>query len=487
MILTDEILLQYKRCSRKAFLNFHVPKEEQPPVKDFVFKLKQERSIYTEHVLKHYDLSYQIPQASRQETHLLTQETLGLMKQGVDCIYNGQLSYDVLGDDDREGFSFIISPTLLIRKNRPSNLGEWSYISVNINLGKNPKPEYKLVAIFQGFVLGEIQGLTPFSADFICRNFKYYQVNFELWLPRLFEVIEEIRLLLKTKKEPEVFISRQKCSLCEWYGQCHAIALQQNHLSLIPGITPKKYQKLIKEGINNFDSLTQLSTEKLSKILKDESSDTLYKQIQSLKLNQAIVKRENIAPIPSSTIELYFDIEAEPDRQLDYLLGIILIDYEKNKQEYYYFLAENLEEEKKIWKDFLTFINQYPRSYIYHFSGYEIETIKRLAHLYKTPSHVLQTLLKRLVDVHKIVTQNYVLPVESYSLKSLGKGLNFRWRNPHTGGKNHGKNNVGGYQCVVWYDQWLATGDRTYLEYILTYNEDDCLATFELKKWLNKN
>jgi len=40
-------------------------------------------------------------------------------------------------------------------------------------------------------------------------------------------------------------------------------------------------------------------------------------------------------------------------------------------------------------------------------------------------------------------------------------------------------------QCIYWYDQWLETGDRTFLgDVIQRYNEDDCRATRHIKDWL---
>jgi len=76
--------------------------------------------------------------------------------------------------------------------------------------------------------------------------------------------------------------------------------------------------------------------------------------------------------------------------------------------------------------------------------------------------------------------------VENYSLKSIANWLGFHWRNPKTGKTLSNYDKLGGDQCVFWYDQWLQTGDRLWLDYILIYNEDDCLGTYELKKWLTK-
>jgi uncharacterized protein len=64
--------------------------------------------------------------------------------------------------------------------------------------------------------------------------------------------------------------------------------------------------------------------------------------------------------------------------------------------------------------------------------------------------------------------------VESYSLKHLARWLGFEWRDP----------GITGSQCVCLYNQWLKTSDRSALDAIMRYNEDDCRATYHLKTWL---
>lgn len=83
-------------------------------------------------------------------------------------------------------------------------------------------------------------------------------------------------------------------------------------------------------------------------------------------------------------------------------------------------------------------------------------------------------MLSRLVDLHRWVTEAVIFPVESYSLKAIANWIGFYWR--ETTGS--------GDQSVCWYDRWLNTQDRTLLELILSYNEDDCRATRHLKDWL---
>ena len=60
------------------------------------------------------------------------------------------------------------------------------------------------------------------------------------------------------------------------------------------------------------------------------------------------------------------------------------------------------------------------------------------------------------------------------AIKEDIRWLGFDWRDAKANGA----------QCVCWYDDWLKTGDRSLLEAIVRYNEDDCRATYVVKDWL---
>ncbi|MEG4007120.1 TM0106 family RecB-like putative nuclease [Microcoleus sp. Pol11C1] len=178
--------------------------------------------------------------------------------------------------------------------------------------------------------------------------------------------------------------------------------------------------------------------------------------------------------LPIAPIELYFDIEAEPELNLDYLHGVLVVDRSNNTEKFHGFLAESAAEEGAIWEQFLELMWTYPIAPIFHFCDYEVKTFKRLAKLYNTPAYLWKPVLKRFVDIHKQVTQKAIMPVESYALKPIARWLGFDWRDAKANGA----------QCVCWYDDWLKTGDRSLLEAIVRYNEDDCRATYVVKDWL---
>ena len=479
MLITDELLLHYKRCSRRSFLNIYGNNLDKDCEKDFVQKLKRESQNHSRKILERHYPVYHQPQSSTDNWKSLSAQTQILMQQGVNCIYQGKLHYNLT-----KNISFLASPTLLIKQPIPSFLGNWSYYPINIQLGRRPKPEYKIVSSFNAQILAYIQGLTPSYSQIILREGNIYQLNLEYWLPRTQEVIQSCLEMLQKKLEPEVFISRQRCSLCQWYSSCYSLAKSQQHLSLVPGITPKRYELLQQKGISSLKSLSNAKIANINDVIESEVAGNLQKQAQSILENKALIKSNFKPKIPNSPIELYFDIEAEPERNIDYLLGVLLIDKNNNQQKYYTFLAENLTEEKKIWVDFLNFVNNYTKAPIFHYSAYEVETIKRLAKLYHTPQDQINSLLSRLIDLHQQLLKSVILPIENYSLKSVANWLGFYWRDPHSGNRLNNGEIVTGDQCVCWYDQWLKTRNRHFLNCILRYNEDDCMATYYLKNWL---
>jgi uncharacterized protein len=283
--------------------------------------------------------------------------------------------------------------------------------------------------------------------------------------------------MLLEKKEPSVFISRQKCNLCHWYGHCYQIAKSQNHLCLIPGVTPSRYEYLQNIGVSTVEDLAGISADTIGEEMTEEIALQLVRQAESIVRNEPIIKNLDYlnlySSIFNSSIELYFDIEAEPERNIDYLLGILLVDRQQKSENFFPLLAEKLEEEELIWQRFLRLVELYPQAPIYHYSKYEVEAIGRMAKLYHTPTQQIDSLLSRFIDIHLLVTTSVIFPVENYSLKTLANWLGFQWRDP----------GVSGEQCVCWYDNWLQTGDRSLLQSILRYNEDDCKATRYLKNW----
>ncbi len=476
MLLTDDLLLNHQRCRRRSFLDTYGDLTQRDPTNDYVLKLIQDSVAHQRSLLA--GQVYHRPNYPSHDWQRGAEATLDLMRQGVE-----QIHQPVLLHQHPDGITLVSLPSLLVRQPGASNLGDWHYIPVGIKLGKRPKLEYQIIAAFQAYVLAAIQATWPDSSGLILRGKGYYSVNLERVLPEMQESLADCIQMLQSRQEPEVFISRSRCSLCHWYTHCYSIAQTDNHLSLVPGVTHSRYTHLQALQLTSLEALARSRPEKLENLpgFGPDVAEKLVRQAQSTLQNRPLLRpvdfnhpHDLATALPTAAVELYFDIEAEPELNLAYLHGILVVNRVTGEESFCPLIAETPEQEAQVWEQFLDVVWTYPDAPIFHFCPYEVQTVERLAHLYGTPKQHIQPLIRRFVDLHERVTRTVTLPVESYALKHIARWLGFNWRDA----------NANGAQSIYWYSQWLATGDRAFLDLILRYNEDDCRATYYVKDWL---
>jgi predicted RecB family nuclease len=476
MLLTDQLLLNFQRCHRQAFLEMYGEAGVRGQVNDFLMKLGQDKQRFQESLMLDQPISQ--PQYPRHDWKAGGIATLDLMYQGVPVIRNG-----VLVSPRTDQYSFVSTPDLLIRKSGVSVFGDWLYVPVDVKLSKRPKLEYQILSAFGADVLAAVQQVLSEVAWLYLKDKGWYAVDLPKVMPQMEALRAELLQMLLHRQEPEVFIARNRCSMCVWFDHCYAIAQAEDHLSLLPGVTPTRYPVLQAHHLNTAEILAQTDPVHLHTKtgLGHEISSKLVSQAQSFVYQQPVLLRsarafKSFDALPTASVELYFDIEAEPGLDLVYLHGILVVDRQRNHQRFYPFLAKQPDEEAQAWQDLVYLFQRYPDAPIFHFCAYEVQTVARLAKLYGAPDGFLQAVLPRFVDLHEWVTRTVVLPIESYTLKLIARWLGFEWRN---GAAN-------GAQAICWYSEWLETGNESLLDDIVLYNEDDCLATYHVKEWLTQ-
>ncbi len=488
MIVDADLLLNYQRCNRRAFLDTYGDPLQRDPTNDYLVKIIQDSQLHHQAVIA--SLPYSRPIYPQGDWQAGAAATLAMMQQGADRIYQGVLLAE------SEGVTLLSIPDLLVKQPGQSIFGDWLYMPMDIKLGKRPKLEYQVIAAFHSYVLAQVQSAWAEQSWLILRERGEYPVDLWEVLPRFQEILTGCIQTLRDRQEPEVFIARNRCSLCHWFSHCYAIAKATHHLSLLPGVTPVRYAQLQELQLTTVRALAETNPAQLEP-LSGFGRDNAYKlvrQARSTLQNRAVLIEEttdrlsnaaiahpgglpNRQPslfLPTTPIELYFDIEAEPALNLVYLHGVLVIDRQNQSQVFHAFLAENPNDEALVWHQFLDLVWQYPTAPIFHFCPFEVQTVERLAKLYGSPPEKIRPLLPRFIDLHDWVTRLVTLPVESYALKSIARWVGFEWRDPAASGA----------QAVYWYSRWLETGDRAFLEAILVYNEDDCHATYRVKDWL---
>lgn len=470
MLLTDQLLLNYQRCNRRAFLDVYGDPDQKAPISDFLLKLSQDSLQHQQRVLA--DQDWLQPDYPHGDWVAGAEATLKLMQQGVEQIHQG-----VLRVETEEGVTLVSNPDLLTKQPGLSIFGDWIYVPTDIKLSKRSKLEYQLVLTFHVYLVAKTQGAWPETAWLFLREKGVYPVDLWQTLPQMQQVLADLIQMLQQQAEPEVFIIRNRCSLCSWFNHCYAIAQSTQHLSLLPGVTPSRYPVLQQQHLTSVEALAAANPSDLEPLpgFGSEVASQLVRQAQAMVKNQAIAVRCLVeSGLPTAAVELYFDIEAEPALNLAYLHGVLVVDRRSQTQTFHPLLAEKPEDERLVWEQFLELVHIHPEAPVFHFCAYEAQTVERLARLYQTPTHLVQPLLNRFVDLHQWVTHTVTLPIESYTLKLIARWIGFQWRNPEANGA----------QAIYWYTQWLQTGDRKFLAAICDYNEDDCRATHHLKNWL---
>ncbi|MGB3612145.1 MAG: TM0106 family RecB-like putative nuclease [Elainellaceae cyanobacterium] len=479
LVITGTLLLRHQRCHRRAFLDVYGNRTQRDPSSDYLQKLQQDSANHQQQVL--IDYPAQQPSYPAGDWRAGAEATLALMRDGVSHIVNGVVCLE------RSDNTILVGrPKLLIRQAGWSYFGDWSYHVVDIKLGKRPKADYQVVSAFHTYLLSEAQGMWPETSWLVLKEGKRYAVSLVDQLPKMEEALAGCIASLRTAIEPEVFIARNRCDLCHWFGQCYQIAQDERHLSLLPGVTPNRYRHLKDLMLTTVERLAAVSPSLLESLpgFGPQVAQKLIRQAQATHQNRAVLT-PSIVPhdsrlataLPTAPVELYFDIEAAPERDLIYLHGVLVVEQDGSgtaQSTFHAFLAESMEQEEAVWHQFLALTQRYPTAPIYHFCPYEAQSAQKLADRYSTPRSVIQPLLRRFVDLHDRVIKTVTLPTESYALKSIARWVGFDWR-------DEGAN---GAQSIFWYDQWTTRGDRQFIDQILRYNEDDCRATWQVKEWL---
>ncbi len=160
-------------------------------------------------------------------------------------------------------------------------------------------------------------------------------------------------------------------------------------------------------------------------------------------------------------IEIFLDVEGNPDHDTYYLIGLIVIDNQKITN--YSFWANNESDEVHIWQQFLSKIFEYPNSPIFHYGNYDSKVIETLGKRYKTNTSNIQS---NLVNISNSIFGKIYFPVYSNRLKVLGNYIGATWSS----------NIASGIQSLVWRHLWEVTHDEKFKQLLITYNLEDCQA-----------
>ena len=427
-------------------------------------------------------VEFTFPESSLAALEKAREATVAAMRTGVETIYQGTFF------DGR----WRCHPDFLIRVNRPSSLGDYSYEVADTKLARKLKAAAVLQCCVYSEQLATIQGFEPEQMTLILGNgrseslrVKDYGAYFRTVKRRFEETV--IAEALKTYPDPV-----SHCGVCRWTDVCEDRRRQDDHLSIVAGMRRDQTRRLQMAGVptmkalavSNIASIDGISDETLRRL--QQQANLQVRRQDTGQLSYELISSDGdhlgfrALPEPTGS-DLFFDMEGDPlrgENGLQYLFGII--ETPDGIAQHHAFWAHDSAAEKTAFEGvmdlFIDRLNRHPDLHIYHYAAYEPNALKWLSSTYSTREEEVDRLLRggALVDLYRVVRQSVRVGTESYSLKAL-EAL---YRGKRT------TDIVDAGASIVAYEEWLVSQDQEKLDQIAAYNQDDCLSTAELRDWL---
>ena len=363
-------------------------------------------------------------------------------------------------------------PDFLEWTDEPSEFGDFSYRPVDVKISTTPKAEHEAQLAFYAILLGGVQGLVPEGGDLILVDMSRAGVELDGPVETVRQMVDEVRRVKAGGRELPTLSTG--CGMCPWHDHCLRTLYAIHDISLIDGLSTAKKPGLVESGYTDLSAIAGASPDALCTVkgIGDKTARRMVAQAAVLLEQRPRVIA--VPELPETEIELYVDMECQQQTQVIYLIGVL--ECRKGEpEEFHAFVAERPEDEGKMWSRFLAYVRGLPRDpVIYHYHNFEATHLRKLAERHGIDPNAEARLFGNLVDLHRVLKESVVLPVHSYGLKAVAKWLGFKWS----------ETDADAALSMLWFDMWLSTGERRYLELSIEYNEDDCRATKVVKEWL---
>ena len=273
-------------------------------------------------------------------------------------------------------------------------------------------------------------------------------------------IVEVLRAWAKapTTNEPTVVLNKH-CPSCPFRESCLEQAQKNDTLSLLDRMTPKLMRKYHDKGIFTVRQLSHIYKPRRSR-KKGKRPVRHSLELQALSIRTGKIHVEHLPELPRNPIGLILDFEGVPDRDFNYLAGVLVC--KGSEKEYEPFWADDVAGEEAMWSALVDRLESFPDTPIFHYGNYEAKVIATLSKRYGKGTG----LKDRLVNMATFVYGKVYFPVRSNGLKSLGRNLGATWSDPK----------ASGLQSLVWRHHWEMSKSSLFKEFLLQYNQEDCEA-----------
>ena len=349
-----------------------------------------------------------------------------------------------------------------------SSLGKFHYYPISLSYKEKLSKEDKITMSFKGYILGHLQSKQPEYGKMIYgQKKKSIKIKMNTSIRKVKNVIEKIKEFSDT---PPPFFLNRHCQICQFQKQCKDKAIEEDHLSLLNQLGHKEIIKKNNKGVFTINQLSYTFRPRRKRKKPDG-----YRRPHSIALRALAIREQKIhvyemPSLPNAKTEIYLDVEGQQEKTFHYLIGILIVN--GNTMNKYSFWADTPEKEQEIFHEFLEIMKDQTDFTVYHYGKYEMNFLKRMKKSIDNESDLIDQIQSHSCNLLSVFFTNIYLPTYTNGLKDVGKYIGFQWSDEK----------ASGLQSLVWRKRWDITGDKTFKEKLIQYNQDDCHALYRVKK-----
>lgn len=475
--ITASILYDLIHCSHRVSMDLFGDPVRKDPVNPFVQLLWERGNLYEKEVISELDIPFlDLSIYGGDKKEKLTRDA---MERGEPLIYGGRIrAGELLGDPDlllREGASYVPGD---IKSGAGEEGGDEDgrpkkHYGVQLALYVDILERLNFSAGRRGFIWDVHGEEVPYDLS-AALGPKTPESMWDVYSKYLAEAKAIVSQANKTLPAYSAV-----CKQCHWYTACLDELTTANDLTLLPELGRAKRDVLASHA-RTIAELARLDLDACRKgkktVFDGIGPDTLVKLKERAELIVSPDPKpylKEVVMLPARAIEIFFDIEVDPMRDVCYLHGFVERHGGDNATERYIacFADEpTTASEEAAFAQAWAYLQGNPDAAVYYYSKYERTIWRKLQQKYPhiCTENEVETLFESAFDLYYDVVRKYSeWPTKDYSIKTLAKYLGFTWRDTHPSGA----------ASIEWFDRWIQSGDPAIKQRIIEYNEDDCRAT----------
>jgi predicted RecB family nuclease len=379
--------------------------------------------------------------------------TTAALKQGASYILDAILEDDL----------FFLHFDGLKKLEGPSRLGEFHYVPILFHEGEKLRKAHTLLLAFYGLLLSPLQRHMPaHGIIWHGKTFKPTRVRLNADLRKTERLLRDLKEMCGAESPPQLILNSH-CQVCEFHTQCHEQALKEDNISLLRGLGEKELKRYARKGILNVTQLAHTFRPRRRGKRAMPNTSHRYIALQALAVRDKRVYVFGTPQLPHAPVHIFLDIEGNPEDGFDYLLGMIVV--ENDKEQRFSFWADSTDQEERIFEQFLEIVTQYQDFLVFTYGRYERSFLQRMQSNPERRASV-DRILKSLVNILSVIYSHVYFPTYSNGLKDVGACLGCIWTEPDSSG----------IQSLVWRTKWENTRGEMWKNTLIVYNMEDCMA-----------